>query len=75
MEAFLPREGPLSWTDYREVTIRQHLPVLDQSAVPVVLAFDASNWLFALIVFGGGGLTLLMLALAVPSNVRGFGGL
>src|ERR1700712_1943624 len=42
---------------------------LDPHTVSIVLAFDAANWLFALIVFGAGGLSLLMLALAVPANV------
>jgi formate hydrogenlyase subunit 3/multisubunit Na+/H+ antiporter MnhD subunit len=48
---------------------------LDQRAVSLALAFDAANWGFALLALAGGGLGLLALALAVPPNVRGFGGL
>jgi formate hydrogenlyase subunit 3/multisubunit Na+/H+ antiporter MnhD subunit len=48
---------------------------LDQHVVSLRLVFDASNWGLALLALGGSGLALLALALAVPLNVRGFGGL
>jgi len=48
---------------------------LDQRAVSLTLVIDAANWGFALLALAGSGLALLALALAVPLNVRGFGGL
>ena len=48
---------------------------LDDRAFTFALVCDAANWGFVLLTFGGGGLALLALALAVPPNVRGFGGL
>ncbi len=48
---------------------------LDDRTFTLALVVDAANWGFVLLVLGGGGLALLALALAVPPNVRGFGGL
>ncbi|HEU5098917.1 MAG TPA: hypothetical protein VFU22_07860 [Roseiflexaceae bacterium] len=48
---------------------------LDQRVVSLTLVFDAANWGLALLTLLGSGLALLALALAVPRNVRGFGGL
>jgi NADH:ubiquinone oxidoreductase subunit 2 (subunit N) len=47
----------------------------DQRVVSLTLVFDAANWGFGLVGLAGSGLALLALALAVPRNVRGFGGL
>jgi NADH:ubiquinone oxidoreductase subunit 5 (subunit L)/multisubunit Na+/H+ antiporter MnhA subunit len=41
----------------------------------LTLVFDALNWAPALLGLWGGGLALLALALLVPANLRGFGGL
>jgi formate hydrogenlyase subunit 3/multisubunit Na+/H+ antiporter MnhD subunit len=46
---------------------------LDQRTFTLTLVCDAANWSFMLLALGGGGLALL--ALALPLNVRGFGGL
>lgn len=48
---------------------------LDQRVISLRLVFDAANWGLALLALVGSGLALLALALAVPLNVRGFGGL
>jgi formate hydrogenlyase subunit 3/multisubunit Na+/H+ antiporter MnhD subunit len=48
---------------------------LDRRTIALALIFDSANWGFALLGLAGGGLALLALALAVPPNVRGFGGL
>jgi NADH:ubiquinone oxidoreductase subunit 4 (subunit M) len=48
---------------------------LDDYTFTLTLVCDAANWGFVLLTLGGGGLALLALALAVPPNVRGFGGL
>ena len=48
---------------------------LDDHTFTFTLVCDAANWGFVLLALGGGGLALLALALAVPPNVRGFGGL
>jgi formate hydrogenlyase subunit 3/multisubunit Na+/H+ antiporter MnhD subunit len=48
---------------------------LDNRIFALTLVCDAANWGFVLLVLSGGGLALLALALAVPPNVRGFGGL
>jgi formate hydrogenlyase subunit 3/multisubunit Na+/H+ antiporter MnhD subunit len=48
---------------------------LDQRTFVLTLVCDAANWGFVLLSLGGGGLALLALALAVPTTVRGFGGL
>src|SRR5215207_10970810 len=48
---------------------------LDDHTFTLTLVGDAANWGFVLLTLGGGGLALLALALAVPPNVRGFGGL
>src|SRR5262245_58544144 len=46
-----------------------------EQPVVLTLAFDATSRPFALLAFGGGGLVLLGLALALPRDLRGFGGL
>ncbi|HJZ47364.1 MAG TPA: hypothetical protein VKE41_09370 [Roseiflexaceae bacterium] len=48
---------------------------LDKRTISLALVFDTANWGFGLLALAGGGLALLVLALAVPPNVRGFGGL
>jgi multicomponent Na+:H+ antiporter subunit A len=46
-----------------------------EQPVSLVLTFDALSRPFALLVLGGGAVALLALALALPSDLRGFGGL
>jgi formate hydrogenlyase subunit 3/multisubunit Na+/H+ antiporter MnhD subunit len=46
-----------------------------EQPVLLTLAFDDMSRPFALLALGGGGLALLALALALPSDLRGFGGL
>jgi formate hydrogenlyase subunit 3/multisubunit Na+/H+ antiporter MnhD subunit len=48
---------------------------LESRTVAVSLQFDGASWALALLVLAGGGLALLALALALPPNLRGFGGL
>jgi multicomponent Na+:H+ antiporter subunit A len=48
---------------------------LNDRAFSLALVCNTANWGFVLLTLGGGGLALLALALAVPPNVRGFGGL
>lgn len=48
---------------------------LDQRPLALVLRLDAFGWLPALVGLFGGGLALAVLALALPVNLRGFGGL
>ncbi len=48
---------------------------LNDRTFALALVFDAANWGFVLLALCGGGLALLALALAMPPNVRGFGGL
>ncbi|HEX9370169.1 MAG TPA: hypothetical protein VF897_04155, partial [Roseiflexaceae bacterium] len=48
---------------------------LDNRSIAVSLQLDAANWLLAFLALAGGGLALLALALALPLNLRGFGGL
>src|SRR5512144_3254500 len=48
---------------------------LDDRTFGLAIVCDAANWGFVLLALCGGGLALLALALAVPPNVRGFGGL
>jgi len=59
---------PLTLADYAWLA-------LDDRTFTLALVCDAANWGFVLLTLGGGGLALLALALAVPPNVRGFGGL
>ncbi|MFL5803567.1 MAG: proton-conducting transporter membrane subunit [Roseiflexaceae bacterium] len=46
-----------------------------EQPVSLVLAFDMTSRPFALLALGGGALALLALALALPRDLRGFGGL
>ena len=48
---------------------------LDDRTFKLTIVCDAANWGFVMLALGGGGMALLALALAVPPNVRGFGGL
>ncbi|MBK9712062.1 MAG: hypothetical protein IPO81_12185 [Kouleothrix sp.] len=48
---------------------------LENYSVEIVLRFDAVSWALALLALVGGGLALLALALGLPPNLRGFGGL
>jgi multicomponent Na+:H+ antiporter subunit A len=48
---------------------------LGDHPVRLALAFDAVSWPLALLTLGGGALALLALALAIPPDLRGFGGL
>jgi formate hydrogenlyase subunit 3/multisubunit Na+/H+ antiporter MnhD subunit len=48
---------------------------LGERPVRLALAFDAVSWPFALLALAGGALALLALALALPPDLRGFGGL
>jgi hypothetical protein len=48
---------------------------LGDHPVRLALAFDAVSRPLALLALGGGALVLLTLALAIPSDLRGFGGL
>jgi hypothetical protein len=48
---------------------------LDQRTISLTLVLDVANWGLGLLALVGSGLALLTLALAVPLNVRGFGGL
>jgi multicomponent Na+:H+ antiporter subunit A len=59
---------PLALVDRAWLALNDHTFML-------TLVCDAANWGFVLLALGGGGLALLALALAVPPNVRGFGGL
>jgi formate hydrogenlyase subunit 3/multisubunit Na+/H+ antiporter MnhD subunit len=54
---------------------RQPWVVLADQTIWLELSFNPSNWLFALLVVGGGAAALLSLALALPVALRGFGGL
>ncbi len=54
---------------------RQPWAVIGDQTIWLALSFDQFNWLFALLVTGGGGLALLSLALTLPVTLRGFGGL
>ena len=49
--------------------------VVDSQPILLVLRFDALSWALALVALLGGGLALLILALALPAGLRGFGGL
>lgn len=49
--------------------------VIDDQPLMLVLRFDALSWAFSLAALLGGGLSLLVLALALPAGLRGFGGL
>ncbi len=63
------RDGvPLTLFDYPWTSF-------DERVIRLVLRFDALSWLFALLALFGGALGLLALALAIPPDVRGFGGL
>ncbi len=55
--------------------ISQPWMLIESDPLLLDLRLDAANWVFVLLVLAGGGLALLALALAVPANVRGFGGL
>jgi len=48
---------------------------IDNRPIRVSLQFDALSWAPALLALFGGGVALLALALVVPINLRGFGGL
>jgi formate hydrogenlyase subunit 3/multisubunit Na+/H+ antiporter MnhD subunit len=48
---------------------------IENRAVVVRLALDGLSWALALLALGGGGLALLALALGLPRDLRGFGGL
>jgi len=48
---------------------------LGEQPVYLALVFDAASRPFALLALGGGALALLALALALPGDLRGFGGL
>src|SRR5262245_37166342 len=49
--------------------------MLDDYPVRLALTLDAVSQPLALLVSGGGALALLALALAIPPDLRGFGGL
>jgi formate hydrogenlyase subunit 3/multisubunit Na+/H+ antiporter MnhD subunit len=49
--------------------------MLGERPVRLALLFDATSRPFALLALGGGALALLALALALPPDLRGFGGL
>lgn len=58
------------------VSLYEHAWVaLEQQTIVVALRLDQANWALALLALAGGGLALLALALALPHNLRGFGGL
>lgn len=46
-----------------------------EQSVELVLSFDALSSPFAVLTFGGGALALVALALALPRDLRGFGGM
>ena len=48
---------------------------VEQQTIAVALVLDQANWALALLALAGGGMALLALALALPRNLRGFGGL
>ncbi len=48
---------------------------IDNRPIHVSLLFDTLSWAPALLALFGGGIALLTLALVVPLNLRGFGGL
>jgi formate hydrogenlyase subunit 3/multisubunit Na+/H+ antiporter MnhD subunit len=48
---------------------------LGEQTVRLRLRFDGLNWLFAVVVLLGGALALCALGLALPRDLRGFGGL
>jgi NADH:ubiquinone oxidoreductase subunit 4 (subunit M) len=48
---------------------------IESQSIVVALRFDAVSWALALLALAGGGVALLVLALALPGNLRGFGGL
>lgn len=58
----------LAWSVYQWMT-------LDNQGVQLSLNLSGSNWPLALVVTGGGAVSLLGLAVAFPPAVRGFGGL
>ncbi|MEP7187769.1 MAG: hypothetical protein ABI901_01105 [Roseiflexaceae bacterium] len=68
LRARMTGQLPLTIIDHAWLTLDDRMFVL-------TLVCDAANWGFVLLTLGGGGLALLALALAVPTTVRGFGGL
>jgi NADH:ubiquinone oxidoreductase subunit 2 (subunit N) len=48
---------------------------IDNRPIRVLLQFDTLSWVPALLALFGGGVALLALALMLPFNLRGFGGL
>lgn len=57
------------------VLVDQTWLIFDDQPVSLFLRLDGSNWFLASLILFGGALALLVLALALPRDLRGFGAL